>query len=106
MSTAGSTLTTSVSSGTLVTYVQDSAHQKAEIIWAIKMCNGFSDHSTQDIVDCFGAMFPDSKITERMQLGPNKLKYVVNHGIASYIKDLLKAKSPTLLCLLMSLCMM
>ena len=28
--------------------------------------------------------------TEKIQLGPSKLKYVLNHGIAPYIKDILK----------------
>ena len=35
-------------------------------------------------------MFPDSKVAEKMQLEPNKLKYVVNHGIAPYVKQILK----------------
>ena len=35
-------------------------------------------------------MFLDNKGTEKMQLEPNKLKYVVNHGIAPYIKEILK----------------
>ena len=56
------------------------------------MYNGFSDNSTQDVVGLFRAMFSDSKIAERMQLVPNKLKYVVNHGIAPYVKDLLKSQ--------------
>ena len=28
--------------------------------------------------------------TEKIQLGPSKLKYVLNHGIAPYVKDILK----------------
>ena len=35
-------------------------------------------------------MFLDSKVPEKMQLDPNKLKYVVNHGIVPYIKQILK----------------
>ena len=56
------------------------------------MYNGFSDNSTQDVVDLFKAMFPDCKIAERMLLGPNKLKCVVNHGSDPYVKDLLKSR--------------
>ena len=43
-------------------------------------------------MDLFGAMFPDSKIAERMQLEPKKLEYVVTHGITPYVKDLLKSQ--------------
>ena len=106
LSTAGSTPATSASSRTLDNYVQDSARQKAEIIWAIKhVYSRFGDNSTQDVVDLFRAMFPDSKIAERMQLGPNKLKYVVEHGIAPSVKDLLKSQviSTVVCCLLTSL---
>ena len=35
-------------------------------------------------------MFPDSKVPEKIQLESSKLKYVVNHGIAPYVKILLK----------------
>ena len=35
-------------------------------------------------------MFPDNKIAEKMQLEPRKLKYVVNHAIAPYVKEILK----------------
>ena len=34
-------------------------------------------------------MFPDSQIAEKMELGPNKLKYLVNHGLAPYFKECL-----------------
>ena len=29
-------------------------------------------------------MFPDSKIVSKMELGKDKLKYVVNYGIAPF----------------------
>ena len=35
-------------------------------------------------------LFPDSKIAEKMQVEPSKLKYVVNHEIAPYVKEILK----------------
>ena len=34
-------------------------------------------------------MFPDSKMAEKMQLEAIKLKYVVNLGIALYVKEIL-----------------
>ena len=35
-------------------------------------------------------MFPDSQIAQKMWLETNKLKYMVNHGIAPYVKDILR----------------
>ena len=35
-------------------------------------------------------MFPDSKIAQIFQLGPDKLKYYYNLGIVPYFKDVFK----------------
>ena len=35
-------------------------------------------------------LFSNSKVTEMMQLEPSKLKYVVNHGMALCVKEILK----------------
>ena len=35
-------------------------------------------------------LFPNSKVTEMMELEPSKLKYVVNHGMAACVKEILK----------------
>ena len=35
-------------------------------------------------------MFPGSQIAQKMWLEANKLKYMVNHGIAPYAKDILR----------------
>ena len=35
-------------------------------------------------------MFPDRKIAQNFQLGPDKPKYICNFGIAPYFKDVLK----------------
>ena len=93
MSTAGSTHASGVSSRTLDAYVQESGHQKAEITSVIKhIHNGFNDSSRQYIVYLFRSMFADRKIAEKVQLGPNILKFVVNHGIAPYFRGLLKSQ--------------
>ena len=47
-------------------------------------------------------MFPDSKIEEKMQLEPSKLKYVVNHGIAPYVKEILKSQVIDTVCFVLS----
>ena len=35
-------------------------------------------------------LFPNRKVTEMMQLEPSKLKYVVNHGMAPCVKEILE----------------
>ena len=60
-------------------------------MWALKhVYSGLSDNSAKNVVGLFKTMFPDSKIAEKMQLEPSKLKYAVNHGIAPYVKEILK----------------
>ena len=34
-------------------------------------------------------MFPDAKIAASMELGRNKLKYIINHGLVPYFKNIL-----------------
>ena len=56
---------------------------KAEIIWNLKtVSSGYSNTSSKDISNLFYAMFPDSKIAKDMRLGVDKVKYVINFGIA------------------------
>ena len=91
MSPAVSTSSNTSDSKSLDTCFQDSACQKAEIMWALKhVYNGLSDNSAKNVVDLFKTMFPDSKVAEKKRLEPNKLKYVVNHGIAPYLKEMLE----------------
>ena len=61
-----------------------------EIRWALKhVLSDCSNNSCQDIVSIFKSMFPDSKIAEKMELAHNKLKYLVNYGLAPYFKECL-----------------
>lgn len=63
----------------------------AEIRWTLKhVVSGYSDNSCDGTVKLFTTMFPDSKIAQRMQLQPNKIKYNTNHGLAPHFKDILK----------------
>ena len=41
------------------------------------------------MVNLFRVMFPDSKFAASMELGRNKLKYIINHGLAPYFKIIL-----------------
>ena len=69
MSAAVSTSSNTSDSKSLDTCFQDSACQKAEIMWALKhVYNGLSDNSAKNVVDLFKTMFPDSKVVEKMRL--------------------------------------
>lgn len=70
--------------------LNNSQKQRAEIIWALKVvCSSFSNNSCSDISQIFKCMFPDSAIAKSFELGADKLKYVINFGIAPYFKDIL-----------------
>ena len=71
--------------------LNDSARWKSEITEALKsVCSGYSNNSSSDINEVFSTMFPDSKIAQIFQLGPDKLKYYYNLGIVPYLKDVFK----------------
>ena len=60
-------------------------------MWALKQVySGLSENSCKNVVSLFQSMFPDSQIAQKMRLEPNKLKYMVNHGITPYVKDILR----------------
>ena len=65
---------------TIPTTCYDKKKMFAEMRRAIKqvLC-GYSDNSSKGMVNLFEVMFPDSKIATSMELGRNKLKYIVNH---------------------------
>ena len=55
----------------------------AEVWWVLQhVVSGYSDNSVTGSVNLFQSMFPVSKIARTMELGKDKLKYVVNYGIA------------------------
>ena len=61
---------------------------KAEIIWTV--AGGFSNNSAKDLHSTFETKFPDSAIASNFHVGPEKLKYMTNWGIAPYVKEQLK----------------
>ena len=73
--------------------IHDLARQKAEIAWSLKsVCSGFSNNSTSNINQVFTAMFPDNKIVKSFHVGPDKLKYICNFRLASFLKTILAKK--------------
>ena len=81
----------SLSKASIDTCFQVSVVQRSEIMWALKQVySKLSDNSCKNVVSLFQSMFPDSQIAQKMQLELKKLKYMVNHGIAPYVKDVLR----------------
>ena len=48
---------------------------------------GYNDISVKDSINTFQVMFPDSKTASKMELDKDKLKYVVNYGIAPFFAE-------------------
>ena len=74
---------------TIEIVIQNAEHSKTEIKWALKsIIAGCSNNSCYDIANLFRDIFPcqNSKL---FQLGPSKLKYITNFGIAPYFKSVL-----------------
>ena len=70
--------------------VNNSDELKAEIIWALKsVYSGYSYNSSKDMSSLFHTMFPDSKIAKDMTIDADKIRYVINFGIAPIFKSML-----------------
>ena len=64
---------------------------KAEIMWAVKCVSfGFCINSCANINSMFKSMFPDSNIASAFSMAPTKVLYVINHGLATHFKQILK----------------
>ena len=64
-----------------------------KIRWVLKhVLTGYFNNSCQDTVSIFKSMFPDSKIAEKMELGPSKLKYLAPYFKEFLSDDILKSK--------------
>jgi hypothetical protein len=65
---------------------------RAEILQALKTIRFHqSFNSTAEDSNLFCKMFPDSKIASNYHMGATKLHYIINFGIAPYIRDLIKS---------------
>ena len=68
---------------TLDLVVRNSETAKAEIIWVLKcVASGYSNNSCHDLQKIFSAMFTNSNIAKSITVGADKMRYVVNFGIA------------------------
>ena len=60
---------------------------KAQVIWLLKMIDsGYSTNSSDNIIECFKVMFPDSSIAQKMDMHRTKASYIINHGLAPHFK--------------------
>ena len=61
----------------------DSSQFWREIIWVLKcVAGGYSNNSCCDLQKIFNAMFTDSYIAKSITVGVDKMRYVVDFGIA------------------------
>ena len=68
---------------TLDLVVRNSETAKAEIIWVLKcVASRYSNNSCHDLQKIFSAMFTNSNIAKSITVGADKMRYVVNFGIA------------------------
>ena len=61
----------------------------AEIYWAFKSIYNFLLSSGGDTKSLFTNMFPDSNVANSFSMSKEKFSYVINFGIAPYIRDML-----------------
>ena len=76
---------------TLDVLVKSSIATKAEIMWALKcVSSGFSNNSCANINSMFKSMFPNSNVASAFSMAATKVSYVINHGLATHFKQILK----------------
>ena len=75
------------------TVIKDMDVIKAQVIWLLKSVDsGYSTRSSDDILNCFRAMFPDSKIAQSIKMKKDKASYILNYGLAPHFKDMLMSE--------------
>ena len=83
-----STVSSAETRSTIPCSLLDDEKLTTEIWWALKhVVRGYSDNSVTDSINTFKVMFLDSKIASKMGLGKEKLKYLVNYGIAPFLAE-------------------
>ena len=71
-------------------HVKDISIIKAQVIWILKMIDsGYSNNSSDNIMECFKAMCSDSLIAQKIDMHRTKTSYIINHGLAPHFKKLL-----------------
>lgn len=80
----------------LDSWVRNNDAWRAEILWTLKsVTSHYSDKSAEDNSTLFQLMFPDSVIAKSFACGEKTTSYMVNYGIAPYVKLQLLEKVKT-----------
>ena len=75
---------------TVSNFAINSETVKAEIRWLLKsVISGYSNNSSANLNNLFLCMFPDSQLAKSFKLGPDKMRYSINFGVAPFFKSLL-----------------
>ena len=73
---------------TITGSLKNSRSYRAEIIWVLNIVmKNQSNNSSKDSNQMFKSMFPDSVVAANFSCGPDKVKYLTNHGIAPWVKE-------------------
>ena len=63
---------------------------QTEVLWTLKVASShFSLRLCLGFKELFRTMFTDSEIIKSFQLSKTKCGYIINFGLAPYVKDLL-----------------
>lgn len=70
----------------------DDLKTKAEILWALKVCDSnFSFSSCDNLDELFQAMFPDSAVARSFKMGSSKVSYLISQGMGPFfIRQVIK----------------
>ena len=90
-STTSSSANKVLSQSTIDTNIIFNSVIKAEIIWPLlSVCEGFANNSAKYLNQTFQSMFSECPTAQKSQLGLEKLKYIINWGLAPHFKNPLK----------------
>ena len=60
-------------------------------MWALKyVSSGFSNNSSANINSMLKSIFPYGNVASAFSMAPTKVSYVINHGLATHFKQILK----------------
>ena len=72
----------------IINYILDSGSLTAEIVWALNcVMHSYLYNLNCDMNEIVRVMFPDINILNRYQMNADKIRYLVNWGLAPYFKD-------------------
>ena len=87
-SSQSSQVQSAVSNNTLDSMILPISIFNAEIKWSVKVVQShFSFRACIDLKKLFYDMFPDGEKAQKFQLGKTNCAYLVNYGLAPFVKD-------------------